>query len=78
MKGYRLYDIEKDRVIHSRNVVFEESKLGIAEMEWQKPKDPEEDDDDKEEENKMNSEKFNDEEEEAVTWKRCLEPSGVT
>ena len=24
-KGYRLYDIEKKRVIHSRNVVFKES-----------------------------------------------------
>ena len=36
-KGYRLYDVEKEHVIHSRNVVFEESKLGIAEMEQKEP-----------------------------------------
>ena len=74
-KGYRLYDVEKERVIHSRNVVFEESKLGIAEMEQKEPEkrlvelekpDPEEDDGDKEEENKLNSEKDNDAEKEPI------------
>jgi hypothetical protein len=28
-KGYRLYDVDKKRVIYSRNVVFEESKVGL-------------------------------------------------
>ena len=68
-KGYRLYDIEKEHVIHSCNVMFEESKLGIAEMEQQKHEEkyielenlyPEKNDDDKEGQNKMNSEEFND------------------
>ena len=74
-KGYRLYDVEKERVIHSRNVVFDESKLGIAEMEQKEPEkrlvelekpDPEEDDGDKEEENELNSEKDNDAEKESI------------
>ena len=74
-KGYRLYDVEKERVIHSRNVVFEESKYGIGEMEQKEPEkrlvelekpDPEEDDGDKVEESELNSEKDNDAEKEPI------------
>ena len=28
-KGYRLYDTERERIIHSRNVIFEEDKIGL-------------------------------------------------
>ena len=60
-----MYDVEKERVIHSRNVVLRSPGLGIAEMEQKVPEkrlvefekpDPE-DDCDKEEENELNSEK---------------------
>ena len=70
-----MYDVEKERVIHSHSVVFEESKLGITEMEQKEPErrcvellkpDPEEDDGDKEEENELNREKDNDVEKEPI------------
>ena len=72
-KGYQLYDVEKEHVIHSCNVVFEESKLGNAEIEQKEPEkrcvelekpDPENDNGDKEEENELNSEKDNNAEKE--------------
>ena len=68
-----MYDVEKEHVIHSHNVVFEESKFGNAEIEQKEPEkrlvelekpDPEKDDGDKQEENELNSEKDNDAEKE--------------
>ena len=32
-KGYQLYDVDRERILYSRNVVFEENKMGIGKEE---------------------------------------------
>jgi hypothetical protein len=35
VKGYRLYDVEKERIIHSRSVIFHEDLIGFERFsEW--------------------------------------------
>ena len=70
-KGYRLYDVEKKRVIHSRNVVFKESEDRVTEIEQKEPEKRRleleniEGNDDKTED-ELDSEKDNAIEEEAI------------